>query len=182
VPSMKLRILTRKVHYWSSIVIVAPLLVIITTGLLLQLKKNLSWVQPPEQRGSADAPSLSLSETLAICQGIPGAGIRDWSDIPRLEVRPARGLIKVVSATGIEIQLDAATGDILQVAQRRSDLIEALHDGSWFHPHAKLWVFLPSALVLLGLLLTGIYLFILPFWARRRGRAPRAEPPTAAPP
>jgi uncharacterized iron-regulated membrane protein len=171
---MKLKILTRRVHYWASIAIAAPLLVIVCTGLLLQVKKSVAWVQPAEQRGSGSVPALSLPEILAICRGVPEAGILEWSDAPRVEFRPARGIVKVVSSRGIEVQIDAATGAVLQVAQRRSDLIESLHDGSWFHPDVKLWVFLPVGVVLLGLLLTGVYLFILPFAAKRRGRAARA--------
>jgi hypothetical protein len=41
-----------------------------------------------------------------------------------------------------------------------------MHDGSWFHEAAKLWLFLPSAIIVLGLWITGIYLFLLPFRAR----------------
>jgi hypothetical protein len=50
-------------------------------------------------------------------------------------------------------------------------MIEAIHDGSWFHDAAKLWIFLPAAFVLLLLWLTGIYLFFLPIFTRRRQRA-----------
>ena len=172
---MKLKILTRKIHYWASIAIAVPLLVIICTGLLLQLKKNLSWVQPVEQRGDGGALALSLPAILEIARSVPEAQVRDWSDIPRVELRPGRGLVKVVSANSTEIQIDAATGKVLQVAQRRSDLIESLHDGSWFHPRVKLLIFLPVGIVLLGLLLTGLYLFFLPIYAKRRGRVVRAK-------
>jgi hypothetical protein len=77
------------------------------------------------------------------------------------------------------VQVDLQTGEVLQVAYRRSDLIESLHDGSWFHDRAKLWVFLPVAVVVLGLWGTGIYLFFLPYAVRRSRRAThnRADPP-----
>lgn len=84
---------------------------------------------------------------------------------------PGKGLLKVVSTNRCEIQLCASTGNLLQIAQRRSDLIESLHDGSWFHPAAKLWVFLPVGVVLLGLLLTGLYLFFVPILANSPGQA-----------
>ena len=58
------------------------------------------------------------------------------------------------------------------MAYRRSDLIESLHDGSFFGgDFAKLGVFLPTALVLCVLWGTGIYLFFLPYMVRRRRRA-----------
>ena len=42
--------------------------------------------------------------------------------------------------TGYEVQIDTETAEILQVAVRRSDLIESIHDGSYFNDHFKLWV------------------------------------------
>jgi uncharacterized iron-regulated membrane protein len=171
---VNIKILTRKVHYWGSGLIVLPLLIIICTGLLLQVKKNLAWVQPKEREGSTAAPTLTLALIPEICRGVEGAAIDGWDDIARVEVRPSKGLVKVVSNAGMEVQLCAASGDVLQVAPRRSDLIESIHDGSWFHPAVKLWLFLPTGVVLLGLLLTGIYLFVLPFWARRKRAAASA--------
>jgi hypothetical protein len=80
-----------------------------------------------------------------------------------------------------EVQVDLESGEVLQVAYRRSDLLESLHDGSWFHDRAKLWVFLPVGFVVLGLWGTGIYLFFLPHAVRwSRGRSKPASP-TGAP-
>lgn len=165
---MKPHIFFRRVHYWASIPIAIPLLIIICTGVLLQMKKNLTWVQPAEQRAKTGEPALALSQVLEISRGVPQAQIEGWDDVSRVEVRPGRGIIKVVSANRTEIQLDAHNGSVLQVAHRRSDLIESIHDGSWFHPLAKLGLFLPVALVLLGMLLTGVYLFFVPILAKRR--------------
>lgn len=165
---MKPHVLFRRVHYWASLPVALPLLVIIATGLVLQFKKSLPWVQPPERRGQATAPALSMPEILDISRTVPAASIRTWEDVYRLELRPNRGLVKVVAANRTEIQMCAATGAVLQVAHRRSDLIEALHDGSWFHPLVKSWLFIPSGVVLLGLLLTGVYLFFVPILAKRR--------------
>lgn len=171
---MKLHLLNRKIHYWASIFAAAPLLVIVCSGLLLQLKKNVAWVQPPEMGGAIAEPEVCLPRILDICLAIPEAQIGGWSDIKRVEVRPAKGMLKVVSANRCEIQLCVSTGSVLAVAHRRSDLIESIHDGSWFHPAAKLGLFLPVGVVLLGLLLTGLYLFLSPILAQRRGRIARA--------
>jgi uncharacterized iron-regulated membrane protein len=61
-----------------------------------------------------------------------------------------------------------ADGRILSSAYRRSDWIEQLHDGSFFGDWAKLWLFLPNGIVLLGLWITGAYLWYLPFYAKRK--------------
>lgn len=165
---MKLHSLNRKIHYWGAIIIALPVLVIICTGLLLQMKKQLPWVQPPEKRGESKEMTLTFSQILTACQSVPEASVKTWDDINRLDIRPSRGMIKVWAKNDWEIQLDSHSGKVLQIAYRRSDMIEAIHDGSFFHEAAKLWLFLPAAFVLLLLWLTGIYLFFLPIYARRR--------------
>ncbi len=54
------------------------------------------------------------------------------------------------------------------MAYRRNELIESLHDGSWFHKHAKLWIFLPGSVILLVLWILGIYLFVAPLLKKRK--------------
>lgn len=167
---LNFRILNRKLHRWGSIAVALPFLVVITTGLLLQLKKQLAWVQPPEQRTASTVPTISMERILEVARSVPQAEVTDWSHIDRLDVRPSKGIVKIAAKNHWELQVDLATGALLQSAYRRSDLIEALHDGSWFHDLAKLWIFLPSAVVVLGLWVTGIYLFLLPFRARANKR------------
>ena len=110
-------------------------------------KKDVAWIQPPTQRGSTEELGIGFEEILASARSVPEAGIKGWDDVDRLDVRPSKGMLKVRARNRWEIQLDAATGEILQVAYRRSDLIESLHDGSFFHDKIKLYVFVPSAVL-----------------------------------
>src|SRR5687768_10278318 len=126
---MRLPALNRKVHYWAALLAAAPLLVVIATGILLQLKKHVAWVQPPERRGVGREPTLPPDGLLAACRGVPEAGVRGWEDIDRVDLRPDRGVYKVTARNNWEVQVDARTGEVLQVAYRRSDVIESLHDG-----------------------------------------------------
>jgi uncharacterized iron-regulated membrane protein len=170
---VKLQVLGRRVHYWLAIAVAIPAVVIFGTGVLLQVKKQVTWVQPAERRGGATAPTISFDRVIAVARSVPEAGIRDWSDVDRVDVRPSRGMLKVTSRTHWELQIDIQTGAVLQSAYRRSDLIESIHDGSFFHPWAKLGLFLPVGIVLLVMLVTGVYLFWLPIWVKaRRRRAP----------
>jgi len=171
---MKFSQLNRVVHRWGSILVLIPTGVIILSGIALQLKKQSAWIQPSTQNGSGTQLSLSFDQVLAAVQAVPVAQVETWDDVERLDVRPGKGMLKVRCQNRWEVQLDAKTGDVLQVAYRRSDLIESLHDGSFFHDRVKLWVFLPSALVLGVLWVTGIYLFLLPYsakWKKRRRKA-----------
>ena len=167
------RIWNRKLHRWGAIAVALPFLVVICTGILLQLKKQLPFVQPHEQRGSATANAISLGMMLDSVRPVSHAGIQEWDDVDRIDVRPSKGLIKVIGLSRWEVQLDAGTGAVVQTAYRRSDLIEQLHDGSWFHDLAKLGIFLPSGIIVLGLYITGIYLWLLPYRARKQNAARR---------
>ena len=171
---MKLSKLNRDVHRWGSILIALPLAVVIASGVILQLKKQSTWIQPATQSGSSGELSLSFAEILSAAQGVREAEVESWNDVDRLDVRPSKGILKVRCKNFWEVQLDTNTGEVLQVAYRRSDLIESIHDGSFFHDRMKLWVFLPSALVLGVLWLTGIYLFFLPHFARWNKRGKRS--------
>ncbi|MFT5882732.1 MAG: putative iron-regulated membrane protein [Crocinitomicaceae bacterium] len=162
--------LNRKTHYWGAIICSVPVLIVIITGILLLLKKEAAWIQPPTIKAEGGAPSLSFQQILEASKQVPEAQISSWDDIDRLDVRPSKGIIKVRADNSYEIQLDHDSGEVLQVAYRRNELIESLHDGSWFHDHAKLWIFLPSAVVLLVLWLSGIYLFVTPLLSKRKRR------------
>lgn len=172
------RLLSRKAHRWGAILVALPFLVVIASGILLQLKKQWSWVQPAEQRGAGTVPQVEFARLLAIAAAVPEAGITSWDDVDRIDVRPGKGILKITSTSRWEVQVDVQSGAVLHSAYRRSDWLESLHDGSWFHPAAKLGIFLPSGIIVLGLWLTGIYLWLIPFQTRRkRERLAAGEPP-----
>jgi len=165
------RIWTRKWHRWGAILTAVPFLLIIVSGILLQLKKEWSWVQPPTAKGKGDTPTVSLDAIFEATKSVPEAEVSGWNDIDRLDLQPRRGVVKVQAKNRWEVQIDLQTAKVLQVAYRRSDLIESLHDGSFFDDRVKLWVFLPVAVIVFTLWGTGIYLFFLPIivrWSKRR--------------
>ena len=82
-------------------------------------------------------------------------------------MRPDKGIVKVRAKNRWEIQIDLERGTVLKTAYRRSDIIEKIHDGSWFHDAAKLWIFLPVGIIVLILWLSGMYLFFVPILAKR---------------
>ncbi len=165
---MKFNVLNRKVHYWAAFAISLPLLVIICTGILLQLKKQSSWIQPTELAGTVGDPLIGFDDVIEKCRGIAEMKVESWRDINRIDVRPSKGMLKVWAKNNWEAQLDLRTGEVLQIAYRRSDIIESIHDGSWFHEGVKLGIFLPTGMTLLVLWISGMYLFLHPYIVRRR--------------
>lgn len=169
---------TRKIHRVGAIGMAIPLVIVILSGLLLQVKKQVAWVQPPTMKGSGSTLLVNWDQILNLAKTDDNAGVETWGDIDRLDVRPNRGVVKVRCINGWELQLDAANGKTLSSTYRRSDLIESIHDGSFFSDFAKLWVFLPNGLVLLLLWVTGVYLWFLPYRsksARRKRQATNVD-------
>ena len=172
---MKLSKLNRGFHRWGSILALAPIMIIIVSGVVLQLKKEAAWIQPPTQRGTGSELSISFDRILEAVKTVRQAEIASWDDIDRLDVRPGKGMVKVRGKNRWEIQIDTQTGEVLQAAVRRSDLIESIHDGSYFHDSFKLWVFLPAGVILAVLAITGLHLFSLPYLAKRRRRLKKLD-------
>lgn len=172
----------RKAHRLGSVLVAGPFLLVLGTGILLQVKKQVPWVQPGTQRGASKEPSASFAAVLEAVRAVPEAEVQSWADVERIDVRPKDGVMKVQCKNRYEVQVDFASARVLQVEYRRSDLIESLHDGSFFGEPAKLWAFLPVALVVLGLWFTGMYLFALPYWVKWNRKPPPADPgPGGAP-
>jgi uncharacterized iron-regulated membrane protein len=169
---MRFNLLNRKVHYWATAFIALPVVVMICSGLLLQMKKQWTWVQPAEQRGTGTSPRIDLEEILATVRAVPELEVAGWNDVNRLDVRPGRGIVKVWLESGWEVQVDLGTGRVLQTAYRRSDLIESLHDGSFFAGNfSKLGIFLPTGIVLLVMWVTGLWMFWVPLQAKWKRRS-----------
>lgn len=164
------RVWNRRLHRWGAVAIALPFLLILVTGGLLQVKKQVAWVQPPELRTDARVPTVAYDVLLAQAMAVPEAGITGWADVDRVDVRPGKGMLKLIAKNNWELQMDITTGEVLQVAFRRSDVIESLHDMSWFHDSAKLWVGVPVALIVLALWLTGAYMWLVHLKGKRRSR------------
>ena len=162
--------LFRQVHYWLSLAILVPAGIMFLAGIVLMLKKDVDWIQPPTARGVVEAqlPTVNYGELLVAARAHPEAGIEEWSDIDRIDLRVDRGIAKLRAKTGWEVQVDTSTAEVLHVAYRRSDLIETIHDGSFFAEWVKLYVFLPAGVLLVIMWATGIYLFLLPRLAKRK--------------
>ena len=134
------------------------------------LKKEVSWIQPPTTSGivSGELPEIGFDQMLEAARNHPEAQINTWTDIDRIDLRVGKGIAKLQANSGWEVQVDTRSGEVLNVAYRRSDLIEQIHDGSFFSNGVKLYVFLPTGILLILMWGTGIYLFLLPRFRRKK--------------
>jgi len=158
---------TRKLHYWISPIIFIPVVIIFSTGVLLQFKKQSNWIQPNVVITSKSKPVM-LNSYLESAKTVSEAKIYSWNDIDRIDIRPNKGIAKIRSKNNWEIQLDIESAEIYSVSFRRSDIIESVHDGSFFSDYVKFGLFFPSGILLIVLSFTGIYMFIVPILIKKK--------------
>lgn len=169
----------RSLHRWFGVITAVFLLLIAGTGFLLATKKTTDWIRPLERKGT---PVESLSQVVSVHQAAEAALALDLpmlqsvKDIDRIDYRPKSNVFKVVTKTGYkEVQVDGATGEVLNVAQRNDQLIEQLHDFSWFHDAANMYGLPVVALVLVFLAASGIGIFFVPILRRRKFNSQKSK-------
>lgn len=167
---MNAKRLFRQIHYWLSVAVFIPAAIMFVAGGMLMLKKEIEWIQPGTERGVVEdtIPTVSYEQMVEAASQHPEAGIQEWTDIDRIDLRVDRGIAKLRANSGWEVQVDTSTAEVLKVAYRRSDTIEQIHDGSWFADWVKLFVFLPIGVILIIMWGTGGYLFLLPYLAKSK--------------
>jgi|GEM_PF-6922170 len=57
---MKAKILNRKLHRWAAILTAFPILVVMLSGIILQMKKEFDWIQPPTTKGAGKELALGF--------------------------------------------------------------------------------------------------------------------------
>ncbi len=161
-------------HRWLGITAGLVLMGTAVTGLLLLVKKDYDWIQPPAM-ACADGGVEELQPITAVYDAVFALGLpqlRSEADIARVDFRPAKRLHKVISRhDDLEVQVCAVTLKTSAPRVRRSDWIEALHDGSWFGGFTHDYVMPVVALLLLFLAGSGYVMWGVPAfkrWRRRR--------------
>jgi len=167
---LRLPKILRATHKWTGVFLTVFLLNLAVTGFLLLQKKQYDWLQPPTQVGAEGEITdfITSAELIDVVlqQGHPG--FRTVDDIDRIDFRPGERIHKVRSRLHqAEIQVDAVTGRVLNVAERRSDLLENIHDGSFLADWVHLWIMPLVALGLFFLCGSGLYLWLHPLWLRK---------------
>ena len=156
----------RVYHRYLGLVLGVLILISSVTGIVLGWKKNVDLLQPPTQEGVTTDLALWIShaQMAAIAvSALDSVQDKPGNPIDRIEARPDKGMVKVLFAEGSwEVQLDGSTGTVLSVAQRHSDWIEKVHDGSIISDLFKLTAMNVLGLGLIILTLTGVSLWFYP--------------------
>lgn len=126
----------RKIHRMTGVLLFVFFFINSITGLLLGWKKHSGGLLLPE---SYKGTSTELKDWLPLdslhknaCKILHDSVSTDLSlELERIDVRKDKGMVKFVFNDHFwGIQLDGATGKLLQIERRNSDIIENIHDGS----------------------------------------------------
>lgn len=126
----------RKIHRFSTLALFLFLFIIGFSGIILGWKKNSGEIiMPDTYEGTSSDLSvwISLDSIYKIAAGAVADSVSPYLpvDLDRIDVRKDKGVAKVVFMSHHwEVQVDGATGTILHIGKRRSDLFEDIHDGS----------------------------------------------------
>lgn len=154
----------RSLHKYVGVALVLFFLVTASTGILLGWKKNVATLQPKTFQGeSVKLSGWKSFEEVAEVSIIALDSILENPTIDRMDVRPDKGIVKVLFTEGYwEAQVDGTSGKVLSVAKRHSDWIEHLHDGSLISEGFKLLYTNILGIGMITLALSGLWLWYGP--------------------
>lgn len=174
--SLRVRVLrwARSLHGLVALWLLVLVVISSGTGILLGWKKNSETLQPPTQQGEAATladwrplEQLAGAARVALADEL-GPAAATGLVLDRFDVRPDKGVVKVLFTGDWEVQVDGATAQVLSVARRHSDWIERIHDGSIISDGFKLVAMNILGLGLLGLSATGFWMWYGPKRLRRK--------------
>lgn len=148
------------------------LLVMAVTGFLLSLKGEIAWMRPPvgkaeKVKSLAEVVSLDVVTQSALAVGRPD--LRSVDDIDRIDYRPGKNIFKVISAKGYsEVQVDGKTGQVVAVGNRNDQLVEDIHDLSFFDERLRTTVSPVIAVALAMMAVSGVVIWTVPIFRRRK--------------
>lgn len=146
------------------------MILVSSTGLLLAWKKKADWLQPPTQKGASLDSAAQITSLDKIANAVFAKGIDDLKsldDIDRFELHTGKGVFKITSKNGYhEVQVNAETAEVLSVSKRNDQMVEDIHDLSFFNEAFRETVLPVVALCLIALGLSGIIMFFTPIYRR----------------
>jgi hypothetical protein len=177
----------RKYHSWGGVALAGFILMVCATGLYLNHKDLFDGKKKASPEADSllttttrfDAVPVGFDKALALAHGRWGAG-----PIEKIELKDEHGRLvyKVKQAEGgEELIVDANTADVAVKAGYGTGgginwgkLIEEIHTGKVGGLAGKLVIDV-TALVIVGLTLTGVYLWWVPLARKRRSAKQREE-------
>lgn len=176
--SLKLVKLSRKIHKFIGVLLALFAVVIALSGSFIAFKSHVEYLQPSSRSGSPGELNevIPASTVVKIVLALKLPEAQQIKDINRIELRPNKRMYKVRLETKDswssphEIQIDAITGEVLNLGLRGDQLWSDVHSFAVFGELSKLIVMTMTGLSLLWLSMTGFYLYFYPIWFKAHKR------------
>ena len=180
----KLLRIFRKIHRITGASLFLFFFFIATTGLLLGWKKHSAGIiLSKSYQGSSielkDWLPIDSLNSMANYYLLEKISPELSTEIDRIDIRKDKGMVKFIYSEHLwGLQLDGATGKLLHVDRRYSDLIENIHDGSILDKYLgtsnnqiKVFYTTIMGVALLVFTITGFWLWYGPKRMRRNNSA-----------
>lgn len=128
--------ISRSIHRTMGVFLCVCFFFMAISGTLLGWKKNSNgYILPNSAKGTSTTLKNWLSvdslQTIAFQTLHDSISTELSTKLDRIDIRKHKGIVKFVFKDHFwGIQLDGATGKVLSIGHRKSDLIEKIHDGS----------------------------------------------------
>jgi uncharacterized iron-regulated membrane protein len=144
----------RKYHRIISVLIALPFTIVLVTGLLLQVRQDVEFIQPKTVKMvKIEGRNLLTFEQIQKASGVSP------EVIDQVIFRPQKFHLALRLKDGRELQLHPQTGEILKSAPRLTGILIDLHQGSFFSKWGQSFIFLPAGLGVLFLLVSGLLIY-----------------------
>ncbi len=171
----------RRIHKYTGAFLFVFFFFVSISGLVLGWKSNSFGIIIPKTHVGSTS-ELNQWKSVDELHGIALQTLRDSigqklsPELNRIDIRQQKGIVKFVFENHIwEIQLDGATGEVLQLGKRHSDWLENVHDGSIVDQYLetsngqfKLFYTTTMGVALLVFTITGFWMWYGPKRMRRR--------------
>lgn len=161
---------TRALHRWIGFFASLFLAVISVTGFFLAMKDRFAFMRPPVQEAAKLERAqdiLPVAQVLQIAYDAGHPELSEIKEVDRVDYRPKDNVFKVVSKDGYrEIQVDGTEGKIVSNAFRNDQLMEDIHDMSFFSDLMHGYLLPVVAVCLCTLSISGIIIFLVPIVRR----------------
>lgn len=142
-------------HRWIAIIIMIPILITTITGTLLLMRNQISWIQPQTLKRDRSEQWATIDQVFDAIRHEPKTHIQSWKEISSIIYKASKGTIQIRTKNKQLIQLDGTSAEILSIAPRRTGWLIQLHEGTYWGKGVRLYVFLPAALGLILLIISG---------------------------
>ena len=148
----------RKYHRLASLIAFCPLLITTSTGIMLLNRSRWEWVQP--SRTSVQPAQIELHEMIPPqkLESITNKNGLTSEKIKSIIYRPSQNVVSIRTDDGSEWVFKASNGEFIKKGAKRSTWLIELHEGTFWGKNIRDFIFLPSAVILFFLIISGMFL------------------------